>query len=154
MTVKILTPCNFTQNDQKAVQYVGKRYGGEEDVEVTLFHVYTPPPEIDVTNNPIMEKMQANVSYLRMQTEEQKRALEKIKKDLVDYGFKATQVEIVFQPVKVDAATDIINQWKQGKFNIVVLTRNPGSIVNYFSRSITKRVIRWDNGKINVEIVN
>lgn len=154
MTIKILIPCNFTENDRKAVHYVGQRYGAEKDVEATLFHVYTPVPEIDVKNDPVMEKMKANISYLQQQTEEHKNALEMTRAALVDYGFKSNQIRLVFQPVKVDVATDIISQWKQEKYNTIVLTRNPGSIVNYFSRSISKRIIRYDSGKINVEIVN
>ena len=76
MTIKILIPYNFTLNDEKSIEFVGQRYRGKADVNITLFHGYAPVPEIDVKNNPIMEKMKANVSYLRMQQEEQRQALE------------------------------------------------------------------------------
>lgn len=154
MAVKILIPYNFTPNDQKAIQFVGQRYSQEEDVEITLFHAYSPVPEIDVKNDPIMGKMKANVTYLRQQREEHKKAMETAKSHLVEYGFTSSQIHCVFQQVKTDVAADIIRMWKQEHFDVIVLNRNPGGILNYFSRSISKRITQYNDGKIGVHIVN
>ncbi|MDA3918191.1 MAG: hypothetical protein PF690_14620 [Deltaproteobacteria bacterium] len=154
MVVKILIPYNFKPNDEKAVHYTGQRYRREKEVEITLFHAFASVPEINVKNNTIMEKMKLNIYYLRQQREERRQAMEKVRGVLVDYGFASQNVHCLFQPIKTDIAADIIQLWKLENFNVVVLNRNPGNILNYFSRSISKRLTQCSDGVINVHIVN
>lgn len=154
MTVKILIPYNFTMNDEKSIDFVGHRYAGKEDVDITLFHAFILVPEIDTRNNPIMDKMTRNTSYLRQQQDEQKNALEEARQKLMDYGFAGQHIHCRYIPIRQDIARDIIWLWKTEKFDVVVLNRNPGNIINYFSRSISKRVTRHVEGGIGVHIVN
>ena len=154
MAIKILVPYNFTENDEKALQFLGEKYGKEKEIEITLFHAYTPVAEIDVVHNPIMEKMKSNLSYLRMQQEEKKQAMENGKQILIDHGMAEHSVECLFTPVKTDIASDIINLWKREAYDVVVLNRNPGNIVNYFTRSTSKRVSQYRGGVIGVHVVN
>lgn len=154
MTVKILIPYNFTMNDEKSIDFVGHRYAGKEDVDITLFHAFILVPEIDTRNNPIMDKMTRNTSYLRQQQDEQKNALEAARQKLMDYGFAGQHIHCRYIPIRQDIARDIIWLWKTEKFDVVVLNRNPGNIINYFSRSISKRVTRHVEGGIGVHIVN
>ena len=154
MPINILIPYNFTGNDELAIDFVGQRYAKRKEVEITLFHVFTPVPEIDPRNNPIMDKVIQNTSYLRVQQDGEKQAMEAAKQALVNYGFAADHIHCIYRPVRHDIADDIIRLWKSGKFDVVVLNRNPGNIINYFSRSISKRVTRQVEGGIGVHIVN
>ncbi len=154
MAVKILIPYNFTLNDEKSIDFVGNRYARRKEVEITLFHAFTPVPEIDIRDNPIMNKMIRNTSYLRGQQDEQKNALEAARQKLIEYGFAGRHIDCRYIPVRQDIADDIIWLWKTEKFDVVVLNRNPGNIINYFSRSISKRVTRHVEGGIGVHIVN
>ncbi|MBU1340410.1 MAG: universal stress protein [Proteobacteria bacterium] len=154
MSIKILVPHNFTANDEKAIDFVGQMYAGKKEIEVTFFHAFNPPPEIDTRNNPIMDKMGRNLSYLRQQQEERKNALEAAKKKLMNYGFPDHHIQCLFLPIKRDIAEDIIQLWKQEKFDVVVLNRNPGNIAGFFSRSISKKITRQNEGRIKVHIVN
>jgi len=154
MAVKILIPYNFTMNDEKSIDFVGHRYAGRKDVEITLFHAFTPVPEIDTRNNPIMDKVSRGTSYLRGQQDEQKNALEAAGQKLKDYGFAGHHIHCLYIPIRQDVARDIIWLWKTEKFDVVVLNRNPGNIINYFSRSISKRVTRHVEGGIGVHIIN
>ncbi|MEN8210942.1 MAG: hypothetical protein ABFR31_04435 [Thermodesulfobacteriota bacterium] len=154
MAVKILIPYNFKPNDEKAVHYTGRRYSSEKEADITLFHAFASVPEINVTNNTIMGKMKLNLHHLHKQREERRQALEKVRLLLVDYGFGLQNIQCLFQPIKTDIAMDIIQLWKIEKFNVVVLNRNPGNILNYFSRSISKRITHFSDGIINVHIVN
>ncbi len=45
---KILLPYNFTGYHQRALDFVIRTFSHLKDVEVTLFHTYTPVPEIDM----------------------------------------------------------------------------------------------------------
>lgn len=154
MKVNILIPYNFTANDELAIDFVGHRYAKRKEVEITLFHAFTPVPNIDTRNNPIMDKVNRGASYLRIQQEAEKHALEAARQALMNYGFAGHHIHCLYQPVRRDIADDIIRLWKKGKFDVVVLNRNPGNIINYFSRSISKRVTRHVEGGIGVHIVN
>ncbi len=154
MPVNILIPYNFTANDETAIDFVGQRYAKRKEVEITLFHAFTPVPEIDPRNNPIMDKVIQNTSYLRVQQEGEKQAMEAAKLALVNYGFDGHHIHCLYRPKRQDIADDIIQLWKREKFDVVVLNRNPGNIINYFSRSISKRVTRHVEGGIGVHIVN
>jgi len=154
MPVNILIPYNFTVNDEFSIDFVGHRYGERKEVEITLFHAFTPVPDIDSRNNPIMDKVSRGTSYLRVRQEEEKQALEAARQALMNYGFAGHHIHCLYQPVRNDIADDIIRLWKTGKFDVVVLNRNPGNIINYFSRSISKRVTRHVEGGIGVHIVN
>ena len=154
MSVKILIPYNFTPNDEKAIDFVGHRYSEREGVEVTLFHAYTPIPEMDIRDTPIMKKVIHNASVLMLQQDNQRKALETARHRLMNHGIAGHNVQTIFRPVRVDVASDIIRLWQEGKFDVVVLNRNPGNIVNFFSRSISKRIVRHVQGGIGVHIVN
>ncbi|MCK5345056.1 MAG: hypothetical protein KAR20_16715 [Candidatus Heimdallarchaeota archaeon] len=154
MAVKILIPYNFTMNDKKSIDFVGHTYAKQKEVEITLFHAFTPVPEIDPRNNPIMDKVIRNTAYLRGQQEAQKNALEAGRRKLMDYGFDDHQIHCLYTAVRRDIADDIIWLLKTEKFDVVVLNRNPGNIINYFSRSISKRVARHVEGERGVHIIN
>ncbi len=154
MSVKILIPYNFTLNDQKSIDFVGHRYSERQEVDITLFHAYTPVPEMDIRDTPIMKKVVHNASFLLLQQDERKNALEEVRSQLMNHGIAGHNVHCIFRPVRVDIATDIIQLWKEGKFDVVVLNRNPGNIVNFFNRSISKRIVRFIEGGIGVHIVN
>jgi hypothetical protein len=154
MAVRILIPYNFTMNDEKSIDFVGTRYARRKEVEITLFHAFSPVPEIDSRNNPIMDKVIRSTSYLLSQQNEQKNAMESAKEKLMHYGFGGHHIQCLYAQMRQDIASDIIRLWKTGKFDVVVLSRNPGNIINYFSRSISKRVTRHVEGGIGVHIVN
>ena len=154
MSVKILVPYSFMPNEQKSIDFVGHRYSKRHEVEVTLFHAYTPVPEMDVGNSPIMHKVIQNASLLLLQQDERKNALEEARGQLMNHGIAGHNIHCIFRPVRVDIATDIIQLWKEEKFDVVVMSRNPGNIVNFFSRSISKRIVRGIEGGIGVHIVN
>jgi len=154
MSVKILIPYNFSPNDRKAVDFAGQRYSERQGVAVTLFHAYTPVPEMDIRDSPIMKKVIHNASVLLLQQDERKGALEAARNQLMNHGISGQHVHCIFRPVREDVATDIIRLWKDGKFDVVVLNRNPGNIVNFFSRSISKRIVRHIEGGIGVHIIN
>ena len=153
MALKILIPYNFTKNDEKSIEFVGHKYADTKDAEITLFHAFTYVPEIKSYNDPIMDKVIRNTAYLRCQQDEQKNALKAAGQRLEAYGFAGNHIQRLFVPVRHDIAEDIIRLWKTENFDVVVLNRNPGNIINYFSRSISKRVTRHLDGGIGVHIV-
>ena len=137
----LLVPYNFSNEDEKSLKLVIRRYAQEADVEVTLIHLYTPVPEVDVRNNPIMEKMSANLAYLKQKQNENEDALEAARKRLVENGFKDDQVHTVFRPIRRDVASDIIDYAEKERVSLVVLNRSPERITRFFVRSVSDKVI-------------
>ena len=137
---RILAPLALTATDGPSLAFIINRYGGDRNVQVVLFHAYTPVPEIEVRNNPIMEKMNRNLSYQRTLLNDQKKALEKLKTQLLEAGFRDEQVHCRFTAVKNDVARDVIQLVRKEGFGSVVLSRRPGRVTRFFTRSVSERV--------------
>jgi len=139
---KILVPYNFTGNDQKTLDFIVQQYCQEKDAEITLFHVYTPVPNIDVSDKTVMNLLTGNLSYLRQKISELEEAFGKARERLIRAGFGSGRVHCEFKPVKDDVAQEIINQVKSGGFDTIVLNHNPSRIKGFFTMSTSKKIIR------------
>lgn len=139
---KILVPYNFTSNDEKSIDLVIQNFGQQEDAEITLFHTYTPVPDIDVSDKTIMSRMAANLSYLRQKINDLEIEIIKARDRLVSAGFPDERVTYVFKPHEKDTAQEIIEHANKGKFTAIVLNRSPGSIRKFFTLSVSKKVTK------------
>ena len=149
---KVLVPYNFTANDEKALDFVIRKFASEEDVAVILFNAYTPVPEVQVRNNPIMDRMSANLAYLRQKVREQEEELKGAKKRLVQNGFSEDRVDCVFKPMRKDVAREVVDLARKERCDVVVVNRNPANIKRFFTISVAERVTR-DLKDIEVVVV-
>ena len=138
---KILLPYNFTQYDRKALDFVIRNFPKGEQNEITLFNAYIPVPDIDLKGNPIMGKMKGQLDQLAKKVYEQEQALKDAKQYLLENGFSTGEVRHIFEPVKKDIATSIIDQVSKGNYDVVVLSRKPAKITRLFTRSIFLKVV-------------
>ena len=137
----ILVPYNFTDLDKKALEFVSQTFSHVQEVEVTLFNVYTPVPSITRTGSPVMIKMQENVTYLNQLIVEQEEALKKARETLVSKGFSENRVKIVFRPKNKDIASHIIDIANNEKYNIIVINRKSGRVSRFFTGSVFNKVV-------------
>lgn len=138
---KILVPYNFTKKDDQALDFVIDTFANQPEIEITLFYTYVSVPEIDIKNNPIMDKMAGNLTYLRTEISKLEDALKNAKQKLVQNGFQTSSVHCIFKPKVKDIAQDIINIVREDKFDVVVLNRKPGKISRFFTGSIFDKVV-------------
>jgi len=138
---KILLPYNFTQYDRKALDFVSRNFLKGEQNEITLFNAYIPAPDIDLRGSPIMVKMKGQLDQLSKKVYEQESALKEAKQNLLQSGFSKDQVHHIFEPVKKDIATSIIDQVSKGNYDVVVLNRKPAKITRFFTRSVFLKVV-------------
>lgn len=138
---KVLVPYNFSGLDQKALDFVIRRFADDANVEVTLFNAYTPVPEIQLQNSPIMEKISRNLGYLQQKIHEQEAEIKRARDKLIKNGFSKDRVHYTFRPVKKNVAQDIIDLVASGGFDTVVLNRNPAKITRFFTKSVSGIVI-------------
>jgi peroxiredoxin family protein len=142
MTIqKILVPYNFSITDEKALAFIINTYAAVPDVKITLFHTFTPLPEIDVAANPEIRKMMSGMTHLANELNEKENGLRTARNRLLDYGFAAETVDFVFKKKSKSSADEIIDQVKEGEYNVLILSRKPGKVSNFFARSIHNRVL-------------
>lgn len=153
-THNVLVPSNFMANDEKSLDFVIQKYAHVKGVQITLFHTYSPVPEIEVRNNPLMERMSGNLSYLKQFLRDRENDLRKAKEKLVMGGFSSSQVHVIFTSLKNDVATDIITQVREKEFDIVVMNRNPSKIARFFTGSVSKKVSERLGSGVTVFILN
>jgi hypothetical protein len=136
---RILLPYNYSPNDQKAIRFAIEAFAGQQDVKLTLFHVYTPLPSIDVTANPEILKMRSGMTFLASELKEREEALQAVREMLVESGFNSAGVECVFKRRTKSAAEEIVDA--VGGHNVLVLSRGGGKVTHFFTRSIYARVV-------------
>ncbi|MBW1821624.1 MAG: universal stress protein [Deltaproteobacteria bacterium] len=138
---KILLPYNFTSNDRKALEFVVRTFANQKDVEVTLFNVYTPVPEIEMRGSPIMRKMASSIQHLIKKVYEQEDALKAVKQELSQNGFSGHQVYHIFKPRQKDVALEIIDLCLNGQFNVVVINHKQSKITRFFTANVFTKVV-------------
>ena len=138
---KILLPYNYTPLDQKALDFVISTFGNLKNVEVTVFNVYTPVPEIDTDATSVTSKLKGSLSYLSQKITEQEADLTAVKHKLVQNGFADQFVRTVFQPRKKDVASEIIDIATNNKFDLIVINHKPGKATRFFTGSRYNKVI-------------
>ncbi len=138
---KILIPYHFTREDQKTLNFVIWSYSGRQDVTVTLFHTYTPLPEVDVKANPQVQKMMGGVTYLTAELRDREKELNAAKEYLTQKGFRKNSVDYVFKKKNKANADQIVETAYDGGYDMVVLSRKPGRISQLFSRSVHNKVL-------------
>lgn len=138
---KILIPYNFTPMDEKTLDFAAANFADREDAEITLFNAYTSAPQIDMRNSPVMDKMAANLNYLRQKAHENEGALKAARKKLIDKGFPKDRVSHMFKPKVRDAAHDIVSTVQKGGFDVVIISRKPGGVARFFTGSVFEKVV-------------
>ena len=143
MTIqRILVPFNFMLYDRKALDFVIRTFSGRGDVEITLFNSYTPLPEIEMKQSPVMEKLRENLSFMTAKIKELEEGLKNAKQDLLQNGFSDHQVRLVLQPrKKKDIASEIIALAMKHNFNLIVVNHKPGKVSHFFTGPVFNKVI-------------
>jgi nucleotide-binding universal stress UspA family protein len=138
---KVLVPYNFTNYDQKALDFVIRTLAPLKGVEITLFYAYTALPEIGTGEGAMMDKLKSNLGYLSQKIREQESALKEAKQHLLENGFSEDQVRCVFKPRNKDIAGEIIDLALVSQYDLIVINRRPGKVTRFFTGSIFNKVV-------------
>jgi nucleotide-binding universal stress UspA family protein len=138
---KILLPYNFTRRDQKAIDFVTSAFAHIEGVEITIFHAFTPVPDIETDASLITGKLKGSLSYLSQQIMQKENDLKSVSEKLTQNGFTADRIQTVFRPRKKDIAGEIINITRDTQFDVIVLNRKATRVTRFFSGSVSNKVV-------------
>jgi nucleotide-binding universal stress UspA family protein len=138
---KILVAYNFTSLDQKALDFVTSALGHLDGLEITIFHAYTPVPDIETEASLVTGKLKGSLSYLSQQILQRENELKAVVARLSQDGFPATRINTVFRPRKKDIASEIINLTRDTKFDVIVLNRKAARVTRFFLGSVSNKVV-------------
>ena len=140
-TPKILLPYNFTTLGNKALAFANNTFGQLEEVEITLFHAYTPLPKIEVESSSVMGKLKGDLTYLNQKIMQQEAELKAVEEKLLQGGFGQNSIHIVFRPRKKDVAAEIIELVSEHKFSVIILHHKSGKASRFFTGSVFSKVV-------------
>ncbi len=138
---KILLPYNFRTLDQKALAFANNTFGHLEEVEITLFHAYTPLPEIEAESTSVMGKLKGNLGYLSQKIMQQETELKTVEEKLLQAGFAQNRIHTIFKPRKKDIAAEIIELVTNDKFSVVIINHKSGKASRFFTGSVFSKVV-------------
>ena len=138
---KILVAYNFTGLDQKALDFVANAFGHLAGIEITIFHAYTPLPEIEAEASLVTGKLKGSLSYLSQQIIQRENDLKAVVAKLRQDGFPEARINTVFKPRKKDIASELIELTRDTKFDVMVLSRKSARVTRFFSGSVSNKVL-------------
>ncbi len=138
---KILVAYNFTNLDQKAIEFVTSAFAHIEGVAITFFHAYTPVPEIETQASEVTGKLKSSLSYLSQQVMQRENDLKAIIENLSENKLANCQISTIFRPRKKDIASEIINLNRDTNFDVIVLSRKASRVTRFFSGSVSHKVL-------------
>ena len=138
---KILVAYNFTHLDQKAIEFVTSTFAHLDGIEITIFHAYTPVPEIETQASMVTGKLKSSLSYLSQQIMQRENEFKEITEKLAKNDLANAQIHTIFRPRKKDIASEIINLNRETKFDVIVLNRKATRVTRFFSGSVSHKVL-------------
>ncbi len=138
---KILLAYNFSGLDQKAINFVTSAFAHIKGVEVTVFHAYTPVPNIETESSLVTGKLKGSLNFLAQQIMEREKDLKSVADELAGQGFEPERVHTIFRPRKKDIATEIISLAQENKFDTIILNRKATRVTRFFSGSVSHKVM-------------
>ena len=139
--IKVLMPYNFTTYDEKALNFIVATFLHQADVRITLFHAYTPLPELDYKASPEIVKMRDGMVFLTKEVMEREAGLNTLKSHLVGQGFKAENIECIFKKKAKVVAEEILDIIQAGQYAVLILSHHSGRVPRFFARSVHNRIL-------------
>jgi len=138
---KVLLAYNFTSLDQKALEFVNSAFAHIDGVEITIFHAFTPVPDIETEASLVTGKLKGSLTFLSQQIMQRENDLKSVAEKLTQTGLAADRIHTVFRPRKKDIAGEIIGLTREAKFDAIVLNRKATRVARFFSGSVSNKVV-------------
>jgi len=138
---KVLVPFNFTDYDEKVLHHVVRNYAGVPRIIVTLFHVYTPMPDIDTYAHPSLGRLKGTIASLSQEARKKENDLKQIIEDLGQSGFLEGQLNYVIRPRQKSVGAEIVEMVLNESYDTIVLSRKPGKMTYGFSRNVHDKLL-------------
>jgi hypothetical protein len=140
--LRVLVPYNFTAHEFKALDFLVHEFGYRKDAKITFFHCFTPLPELNVTNHPLLKMARSGVLFMKEEQKKMEAGLLSAKKHLMANNFSDDQVDCVFKQRERSIAGEIAAAVSKGNYKVLIVAPTPGRIRRFFARSVLERAVR------------
>lgn len=137
----ILVPYNFTDYDERALHYVIRTFADQKAVHVTLFHAYTPLPELDSYSHPGLGRLKTTMASMWTEVREKEQELKRVREDLIHNGFQENQVDWMLRSRARNIGSELVEVARKGPYNTVVISQKPRKATRAFTRRIHDALI-------------
>lgn len=138
---KILVPFNFTDYDERVLHHITMIYAGVPRITLTLFHVYTPLPEIDTYGHPGLSRLKGTMASLSAEERKKEREMKQIIEDLYQAGFLKDQLNYIIKPRQKSVGAEIVDIVLKESYDTIVMSRQPGKITRAFTRNVHDKLL-------------
>ena len=138
---KILIPYNFSDMDQKALDFAINTFKSQKDNRITLLHIYIPLPDIETDTSTVMGRLSSSMHFLTSELKGKEKAIQSTKAYFVEKGFSEAQVDFIFRPRTKHVADEIIETATNGDYQVILLSYRPHRITRAFVQSVHNKVI-------------
>lgn len=138
---KTLVPYNFTNHDKKVLDFIMRTFANQKNIQFTLFHVYTPLPEINTESNAVLGRLKETMRSLYQEINDKELILKQAMEDLLENGFSDDQLDYIFRPREKEIEDEIIDAAREGHYDLVLLSHRHGKIVRLFGHSVSGKLL-------------
>jgi hypothetical protein len=138
---RVLVPFNFSDYDERALHYVIRNYAGQPWAYVTIFHAYTPLPQLDGYTNPSVRRVKSSMAAMWREVREKEQDLQNVLQDLLVSGFSKDRLDYIFKARDKSIGEEIAQACREREYHTVVLCRKPGKASGILSRSVHDRLL-------------
>ena len=154
MKTNILIAVDWSKSAMNGVQYVADLLKNQQDVSVTLLHVFNPYPYAPPFDAAPLESRgnfeHEKKAWEATEREHGEKCLARAKTMLTTAGFTEQQIQTKnIKPIQpeYDTAEEILNESEQGNYNTIVLGKRGLSRVQVFlTGSVTEKIVRHAKG--------
>ncbi len=154
MKTNILIAVDWSKSAMNGVQYVADLLKNQEDVSITLLHVFKPypyaPPLESAPSEPKEKYGHEKKSWEATEREHGEKCLDRAHTLLTTAGFAEQQIQTKnIEPIlpEHDTALEILKESEQGNYDTIVLGKRGVSRVQVFlTGSVTEKVVRHAKG--------
>ena len=150
---KILVSVDGSEGSLRAVQFVGDFFSGSSDLEITLFHVLPKLPaelweEGHILSGQEKDRRKTAINHWQdKQTLKIEKIMKKAVTTLTERGIEQQHIETKFVPEFTDVAETILDEARNGGYQVLILGRRGLSNVSRFLMgSVTNKVIHHGTG--------
>jgi hypothetical protein len=155
---KMLVPYNFTMQDEKALNYVMKTYGNEQDLEITLFHLYTPLAKYSQfytgsTTSPVLTTVGEKTGKKILTLKQKESDFNNLKNLFVENGFHEDRISLSFSAKEESVGESIIHKIGQDNYDIVVLSHAPRKGRMFIGENVHEKVLNGLKDKVVIIVI-
>jgi nucleotide-binding universal stress UspA family protein len=122
----VLIPHNFTEEDEKALDYATRIFAHQPRTTITLYHLYTPLPRTDKLEPGTKDARTNTAVLIKQNIWDKENELQTLANKLTaSGGFTPEQIKIKLKARRKSVGKELLEAVEQGGYNSIVVSADP-----------------------------